>query len=211
VTPSSAMATWPAVGLRRSPAAPSPADDATRIDRFLRSGNEDDFEVLVRRYRNKVFRLAVSILGAGAESDAEDVTQEVFVAVLRQLKTFRGQSAFSTWLYRVARNQIIDYRRRTPGRTTAVADDALREIPDDGARADAQGLLAAARRRERLMRHIGRLSEPQRVVVYLHYWQGESVAEIADMLGLGPNTVKSHLFRARRQLAVALREDGRDA
>lgn len=210
MTSFAAMATLSGVFRRPPGAAPSCADDAALIDRFLRTDDEDTFEILVRRYRDKVFRLAVSILGRGAESEAEDATQEVFVVVLRQLKTFRRQCAFSTWLYRVARNQIIDYRRRALRRPTALADGALREVPDEGAFGDAQGLVAAARRRERLMRHVGRLSEPQRAVVYLHYWQGESVAEISELLGLASNTVKSHLCRARRKLAVALREEGCD-
>lgn len=204
------MAMWCDAPRHGAGAALSRADDAVLIDRFLRGDDEDTFEILVRRYRDKVFRLAVSILGRGAESEAEDATQEVFVVVLRQLKRFRAQAAFSTWLYRVARNQIIDYRRRLSRRPGGVADDALRGLPDDGARTDPRRLVAASRRRARLLRHIDRLSGSQRVVVYLHYWQGESIAEISELLDLGPNTVKSHLCRARRKLAVSLGEDGSD-
>lgn len=193
-----------------APATPSCVDDATLIDRFLRSDDEEVFEILVRRYQEKVFRLAASILGRGAESDAEDVTQEVFVVVFQKLRTFRRESAFSTWLYRVARNQILDYRRRAAQRPSMAGEAALRTVPHGNVLADPREVIATARRRTLLMHHVDRLSEPQRVVVHLHYWQGQSVAEISDLLGLSPGTVKSHLYRARKRLALFLREDGRD-
>jgi len=204
------MATWAGLPGQRAAATSSAADDAVVIARFLQTGDEDTFEILVLRYRDRVFGLAVSLLGYGAESEAEDATQEVFVVVLRQLKTFRGQSSFSTWLYRVARNQIIEYRRRATHRSAEIADGALRSVPDHGARADPQEAVADARRRARLLREIEQLSEPQRVALYLHYWRGESIAEITELLGFGANTVKSHLCRARRRLARALREEAVD-
>ena len=210
MTPLSAMTTLAGLSGRGAAATPRGADDAALIDRFLRTGDEDTFEILVRRYRDKVFGLAVSILGYGAESEAEDATQEVFVVVLRQLKTFRRESSFSTWLYRVARNQIAEHRRRFARHPSDAADGALPEIPDRGTLGDPQRAAETACRRSRLLRQIDRLSEPQRVAVYLHYWRGESIAEISELLGLSPNTVKSHLCRARRKLARALREEGTD-
>ncbi len=208
MTPFSTMMTWSAVPEPRVAATLSSSDDAALIDRFLRTDDEEIFEILIRRYQEKVFRLAVSILGRGAESEAEDATQEVFVVLLRQLKTFRRECAFSTWLYRVARNQIIEYRRRVSRRASHVDADVLRTMPDGGALADPQRVAATGQKRERIMYHVDRLSEPQRVVVYLHYWQGQSIAEIAELLDLKLSTVKSHLCRARQRLAIALREEG---
>ena len=210
MTALSAMATWTGSPGPRAAAPLSRADDTVLIDRFLRTDDEDTFELLVRRYRDKVFGLAVSMLGYGAESEAEDATQEVFVVVLRQLKTFRRESAFSTWLYRVARNRIIEYRRRAARRPTDVADGILHGIPDRGVLGNPQRAIETACRRSRLLREIDCLSEPQRVAVYLHYWRGESIAEISELLGLAPNTIKSHLCRARRRLARALREEADD-
>ncbi len=208
MTPSPDILTWSVVSGPDGAVALTSADDAALIDRFLRADDEEVFEILVRRYQEKVFRLAVSILGRGAESEAEDATQEVFVVLLRQLKTFRRECAFSTWLYRLARNQIVDYRRRARQRPAHVEDDVLREVPDNGALIDPQSALTTGRTRVRLLQHVDRLSEPQRVVVHLHYWQGQSVAEISELLDLKPSTVKSHLCRARQKLAVALRKDG---
>ncbi len=202
------MMTWPGVSDSQTAASLTSADDADLIDQFLRTDDEEIFEILVRRYQEKVFRLAASILGRGAESEAEDATQEVFVVLLRQLKTFRRESAFSTWLYRVARNQIIAYRRRLPHRASHVDADVPRTLPDGGVLTDPQRVATTGQNQARIMGHVDRLGEPQRVVVYLHYWQGQSVAEIAALLDLKPSTVKSHLFRARQRLAIALREGG---
>ncbi len=210
MTPFSTMMTWPVVPESHADATLSSADDMVLIDRFLRTDDEEIFELLVRRYQEKVFRLAVSILGRGAESEAEDATQEVFVVLLRRLKTFRRESAFSTWLYRVARNQIIEYRRRAPHRASHVDADVLRTMPDGGALTDPQRVATTGQKRARIMSHVDRLGEPQRVVVYLHYWQGQSLAEIAELLDLKLTTVKSHLFRARQRLSIVLREDRSD-
>lgn len=185
-------------------------DDMTLVNKFLRSDDEEVFSILVRRYQEKVFRLASSILGYRAVSEAEDATQEVFVVVLRRLKTFRQESAFSTWLYRVARNQIIDYQRRTLQRGLEVNDSVLLNIPDDKRHTDPREAVNNAQMREHLMRQIYQLSEAQRIVIHLHYWQGQSVVEICELLDLSPGTVKSHLFRARQRLAKLFREEEND-
>ena len=200
--------TWSVAAGPRIANALSSADDAELVDRFLRTGDEEVFEILVRRYRDKVFRLAASILGRGAESEAEDATQEVFVVLLRQLKSFRRDSAFSTWLYRVARNRIVDYRRRAPRSPSPVSDEVLQRIPEDTILTDPQRVVTADQERARLLDHVDQLREPQRVVVYLYYWQGESLTEISELLDLKLSTVKSHLHRARQRLAIALRKDG---
>jgi len=210
MTPSSTLTGWSFVRGSGGTVTLSNADDATLIDRFLCTGDEDAFEVLLRRYQGKIFGLAASILGRVDESEVEDATQEVFIVVLRKLKSFRGESAFATWLYRVARNQIIDYRRRTRRRASDSGESMLRTIPETGSLADPQRAVTVAARQAWLMSHVDRLREPQRVVVYLHYWQERSVAEIAELLGLPTSTVKSHLFRARQSLATAIREDQHD-
>jgi RNA polymerase sigma-70 factor (ECF subfamily) len=203
--------TWPAASRLDAVATVGSADDAGLIERFLQMDDDDAFEILVRRYQDKVFRLAASILGRGAESEAEDATQEVFVVVLRCLKSFRRESAFSTWLYRLARNRIIDYRRRALRRPPGATGDALRAVTNAAVPADPGSAAARAERRTRLLRQIDRLDDPQRAVIHLHYWQGQSVAEISELLGVRPGTVKSHLFRARKRLAGALRGADRDA
>jgi RNA polymerase sigma-70 factor (ECF subfamily) len=207
MTASSTTATWSAVSRFDSAAGLSSADDVTLIDWYLRTGDEQIFEILVRRYQANILRLATSLLGHRAQSDAEDAVQEVFVSVLRLMRTFRKESKFSTWLYRVARNQIIDYSRRTAQNPSQVGEAVLDTAPADAGLADPDGVVTAAWEQERLMRCVDRLSAPQRATIRLYYWHGQSVSQISELLGLNPGTVRSHLFRARQRLARFLRED----
>ena len=113
----------------------------------------------------------------------------------------------ATWLYRLARNRAIDYRRRLERvhAKTSRTDAELRPLSRDTP-------FSATLRNERataLRTKIARLGAEQRLAVYLHYWQGCSIDEIADLTGVKPATVKSHLFRARRKLARLLEESGR--
>ena len=79
---------------------------------YLRSGRPEHFSELVTRHKEKAFRLAVSVLGPSFEGEAEEVTQEAFLAVHQGLKKFDFKSKFSTWLYRITYNRAIDYRRK---------------------------------------------------------------------------------------------------
>jgi len=83
---------------------------------WVRTGDDDLFHVLVRRYRDRVFRLVASVLGPGNEAESEDVAQEVFVLVYTKIDTFRQGSNFSTWLFRVAKNRALDRRRQASRR-----------------------------------------------------------------------------------------------
>lgn len=168
------------------------------------------FAALVTRYQSRVHRLVAGILGPAYSAEAEDATQEVFLLAYRKLDSFRGEARVSTWLYRLAYNRAIDYRRRLARRR----DDA--ELPDEngaaelgaGAASPLGELLSGERGRE-LRRHLETLPPKQRTAVYLHYWLGCTMAEIAELMDARPATIKSHLFRARRALARALTKDER--
>lgn len=183
------------------------AHDVELIDLFLRNNDEEAFGTLVRRYQDQIFRLASSILGYGKESDAEDITQEIFIVLFQTLHKFRQESTFSTWFYRLARNRIIDERRRILRRASRTTGDIPLSLAASETAADPLSAAVACRRRERLLRQIEQLPEMQRITLRLFYWQGQSTDEIAALLELKPNTVKSHLFRARRNLAAALEEE----
>lgn len=183
--------------------------DAALIARFLRRDDQEAFDILVRRYEHRIFCLASSILGYGNQTEAEDVTQEVFVALFGSLHRFRHECAFSTWLYRLARNRIVDHRRRLARRAALGRDETAARTTAGEPAADALEQAIAGERHERLRARIEQLPELQRVVIHLFYWQGWNTAEIAELLEQSPNTVKSHLFRARRSLAGALAEEAR--
>ncbi|MEW6364154.1 MAG: sigma-70 family RNA polymerase sigma factor [Acidobacteriota bacterium] len=180
------------------------ATDDELVALFLRKDDEEAFEVLVRRYQDRIFSLAISILGYGRESEAEDVTQEVFVDLFRTLRSFRQECAFSTWFYRLARNRIIDHQRRIVRRESRRDSNAQAMSSEDEMRADPLSAVVASQRHAQLLSLIERLPALQRITLHLYYWQEQSTAEIAELLELKPNTVKSYLFRARQSLAAAL-------
>lgn len=191
------------------PASDRTIDDGDLIRELVRTGDEDLFMLLVERYRDRVFRLAVSILGPGRESEAEDVAQEVFVQVFRKIQTFRHDSQFSTWVFRMTRNRTIDHLRAARMRHRHVGDEILETMPTVDGAEHPQRALEADQRRRSVLEHVHRLPEMQRTVIYLYYWTGTGVAQIAELLDMNVQTVKSHLHRGRRRLALQLRSEGR--
>ena len=173
-------------------------EDAGLVAGFVGAGRRADFEQLVERHRDSVFRVALSVLGPGRARYAEDVTQDVFIHVYRTLAAFEGRSRFSTWLYRIAYNRAVDYRRSL---RVDLESDAVAEAADDAGPAD---LLKS----RALAACLARLPETQRAVVHLHYWFGHTVPEIATTLGVQPGTVKAWLFRARHSIARCLAAKG---
>jgi RNA polymerase sigma-70 factor (ECF subfamily) len=190
--------------------APRPADDDARlVEEFLRTASGDAFELLVDRHKDKVFRLALAVLGPGFEGEAEEVTQDAFVIAFRQLPAFRGESRFGTWLYRIAQRKAIDYRRSARARHARAAGEALPEVPAAGDETASPHQQAEARERQRVLAaEIRLLPDPYPTVLRLFYWLDRPVAEIAEVLGVAPGTVKSHLFRARQVLSGRLRKKG---
>jgi RNA polymerase sigma-70 factor, ECF subfamily len=191
------------------------ADDAALV-RLIREphdpgrlggpGGEPAFAELVRRYRHPVFRLAVSILGQGFEPEAEDVAQEVFVRVHHALGSFRGESAFSTWLYRIAFNYTLNVKARMRFRAPHVGDEVLGGLPSR--ERGAEQALHDAERRRAIKDCMAELPDVYQSALRLHYWLGASMAEIAALLDAPENTIKSYLLRARRLLKTMLTERG---
>ncbi len=201
---------WCAALVGAATAAPlRELDDTDIIKEFLRSGGDEFFAVLIQRYKDRVFRLVVSILGPNAEGDAEDMVQEVFLAVYRKLATFRGECRFSTWLYRLARNRAIDFRRRRrPSVVQSV--DRLQEATEPRAPSDLDAEIGRGWRESAVLRAVNALGEPRRSVVFLHYWMGCGIEEISSLTEIPGGTIKSHLHRARQQLAEDLRGEVSD-
>jgi RNA polymerase sigma-70 factor (ECF subfamily) len=172
---------------------------------------DERFAEVVSANKDRVFRVALSVLGPQAAADAEDVTQEVFVRAHRALTRFRGESRLSTWLYRMAFNLAVDHRRRLVRSGTRVGDEALAGLPAPRPGGDPHGAAEAAERARRIAASMAELSEEQRAALHLHYWMGHTVAEIGALLGMAPGTVKSHLHRGRERLRGALGRSNRGA
>lgn len=152
---------------------------------------DEALQRLLDGYEQKVFRMAAAMLKDAGR--AEEVTQDIFLKVWRALPSYDGRALVSTWLYAIARNTCLSairaesYRRTDPLET--VTEPAAPVRP--GGDVDWDRLLA-------------RLSDMQRQVITLYYFEDRDVKEVADRLGLAVGTVKSHLHRARQALAGML-------
>jgi len=173
------------------------------------AGAEQAFAELVERHRERVFRLAVSVLGKAFVGEAEEVTQEVFLRVHHALKSFRGEARFGTWLYRVTFHQALNLKSRVRFRAPHVTDDALAQQASSDP--DALAQLERSRRDAVVEECVADLPDAYQSAVRLHYWLGEGIAEIATLLDAPENTVKSHLFRARQLLQAMLQQRGYDS
>jgi RNA polymerase sigma-70 factor, ECF subfamily len=179
--------------------------------RRLRDRDERAFRELVAEHRDRVFNITYRMLGNRHE--AEDVAQEVFIAVFKQIDSFRGDSKFSTWLYRIAVNHTknrIKYLARRHDRDRDELDETTTS-GDSGNGAIGSPLPAAPDRAlegaqmEKLVHAaIEELDEDQRVVVVLRDVEDLSIEEICEITGLADGTVKSRLHRARLVLRKKL-------
>jgi len=193
-----------------------PADSAPLADQpderlveRCRDGDDTAFAELVRRYQRLVFRVAVSILGQECVQEAEDVAQDVMVRVHHALRTFRGESKFSSWIYRIAFNQALNVKARMRHRAPHVSDDALAAMASAGQSPDER--IQAEQRKRAVLECVHELPEVYQSALRLHYWMGASLNEIAEMLDAPENTIKSYLFRSRQLLQAMLTKRGFDA
>ena len=175
------------------------------------AGDQEAFEQLVRDNQNRVYSLAVRLVGDREE--AADLAQEAFLRAWQGLSSFQGDSSFATWIYRLTTNVCIDYLRRKKRRQEvepAVSlddeDSGWAEPADAGQ--DPQRKLEEAERSRALSRGLERLPEHQRQVLVMRELSGLSYQEIGAATGLDLGTVKSRIARARLALRKILLEDG---
>ena len=184
-------------------------DDAALIER-CRAGDLTAFEPLVEKYRQRVWRLAYNFLRDREE--AWDVAQEAFIRAYQALPSFRGQSAFYTWLYRIVMNVAADRARSRGARGRAFGTERVPEEDWDRVLADQNAAdeapdAAAARREQRrkIDEALALLPEHHRKIIVLSDLEGLSYREIADTLEIPMGTVMSRLHNARKRLRDALK------
>ncbi|TQM09582.1 RNA polymerase sigma factor [Pseudonocardia kunmingensis] len=183
------------------PPAPSAAqlDETTLVVR-AQEGDVRAFEELARRHQAALYRLAVRVMGDATE--AEDALQEALLDAWRRIRHFRGDSAFSTWMYRVVTNRCLGMlRKRRPLPVErveeAVGEAAAPDSPERSAEVDA-GMAA-------LRRAVGGLRDELRVCWVLRELEGLGYAEIAQIAGASEDAVRGRIHRARVQLAEVMR------
>lgn len=183
-------------------------DDAQLVREFQRTADPASFGELVARHREQVFRLVVSILGRGREGEAEELTQDIFVKVHHKLDQFRGEAAFSSWVYRIAYNQALDQRSTLRFKARHVSEEALTMTPTSDRTADPLDNALSSDLEETVEECLDELPDLYRSILHLHYWLGMTVAEISDTLSTPTGTIKSYMHRARAKLAGLLEERG---
>lgn len=173
-----------------------PLDDAALA--ALASRDHKTFGLLVRKHQSAVRRFFLN-LTCGDSGLSDDLAQDTFIKAYTAVASFRGQSSFSTWLYRIAYNVFYDYlraRKEAAGLDTGQIDALYcTEQPDTGRRMDIQRALST-------------LKEAERACVTLFYIEDQSIEKIAGIMGCPAGTVKSHLSRAKEKLATYLKQNG---
>lgn len=177
------------------------------LDR-ARRGDADAFEQLVVKYQTQIYQLCFRI--TGNREDAADMTQEAFLKAWRNLEHFQGDSAFSTWLYRLASNACLDLLRSAKRRpqmplTLSDEDGELQTVEPADAAPTPEECVIAEEERSHLTQAMARLDVQQRQLLTLRVVNELSYEEIATVLKLKVGTVKSRLARARDQLRKNLK------
>jgi RNA polymerase sigma-70 factor (ECF subfamily) len=176
--------------------APEARSDEQLIEAFV-AGERPAFEEIVRRHEDRLFGLALRM--TGNRTDALDATQDAFVAAFRRAHSFRGDSAFGTWLYRVAINVTQDLLRK---RSRDVVSET--EVEEHAATGSVERVEDAAVARLDVARALAALPEEYREAVVMHDLGGVPYDEIARLTQTPMGTVKSRISRGRRQLAGLL-------
>jgi len=168
------------------------------------SGDADAFRVLYERYRKMIYTLALRM--SSCDADAEDVLQQTFLRAWRALPRFRGDSKFSTWLWRVALSAALT-DRKSRARGAPAVDDASFEgraasgpSPDEAATISDEAAM--------LRSHLEALPRRDRALLHLRYNEGKSFEEISDLMEMPVGTAKSLVFRAKAELRRSMESAG---
>ncbi len=178
--------------------------DAKDIDlcRLAANGNLAAFELVYERYHRRTYSLCLRMTANPTE--AEDLTQEVFIQLFRKIGSFRGDSAFSTWLHRLTVNQVLMHFRRRSVKSERTSEDG--EIPERPVSGTANPNKMAVVDRIALKNAIRQLPNGYRKVFVLHDVEGFEHEEVARMMGISVGTSKSQLHKARLKLRGLLLE-----
>lgn len=184
------------------------SDDSLLIQQCVR-GDRAAFGELVLRYQDRLYNSVFRVLGNG--DDARDIVQDAFLSAYQSLACFKGDARFFTWLYRIAVNLAISYKRKH--RAVLVADysrdsGGLAEPYDDSVDSQPGEALDRAEDEQRLQDALNRLSPEHRIILVLKEIEGQKYEEISEILQVPIGTVRSRLHRARLELRDSLTRNG---
>ncbi len=181
--------------------------DAELVKR-VQEGDSRAFDVLVQKYQHKVINLVGRFVSD--HSECQDVAQETFIKAYRAIGSFRGDSQFYTWLYRIAsntaKNHLVTRSRKSPGYSVEI-EDAQQFEGESGLKeyANPENLLATSQIEETVFTAIQNLPDDLKTAITLREIEGLSYEEIADVMGCPVGTVRSRIFRAREAIDKELK------
>jgi len=180
-------------------------EDSDLIHRF-KDGDMSAFEEIVRKHQDRIYNICRYMLGN--TQDSEDAAQDVFIKAYRNIKNFKPKASLYTWLYRIAINQCIDYRRRpfmeSIFRKSAQGEEYILEPPSSNL--SPERLYESRQISDVIQISLDKLSPKLRAVIVLKENEGLSYNEIAETLEISVGTVKSRISRAREELKKLMKE-----
>ena len=171
-------------------------DDNQYISEVI-AGNTASFAVLINRHKDLVFTIAMNI--TRNREDAEEVAQDAFVKAFQKLATFRQESSFQTWIYRIAYNEAISRIRKNKVRLLDLEEEITGNIPEEEVEDDIAGLDVYEQKMV-IGKLLDNLPETDRVIVTLFYLDGQPITAISAVTGLGESNVKVRLHRIRKRI-----------
>lgn len=165
-------------------------------------GDTNVFRVLVDRYKDMVFTVALKMLKNREE--AEEISQDTFIKVFKSLQTFKGESKFSTWIYKVTYYTCLDRLKKNKKESyTILIDDFSEHLVKTVD--NALNILEEKEQKQAIRNCIDLLSIEEGFIITLYYFDDQNLEEIAEILGTNANNIKVKLFRIRKKLAVILK------
>lgn len=171
----------------------SPSDNIL-VER-VKNGDQQAFATLIERYEQKVFQTSMGFVHNTA--DAEDLAQEVFIKAYKAIDSFKGESSFGTWIYRITVNKSINQLRKNKLRAMSGLYDHETESHEE---AGADFYLLQEEQRRQIKNALRQLNSTQKKIFILFYYQDLSIKEISVILKITPKSAESTLFRARKKL-----------
>jgi RNA polymerase sigma-70 factor, ECF subfamily len=190
----------PVTAAERPTGAVQTSDEA--LVQLIASGDKKALQILFARHNVRVYRFVLRFLGD--ESAAEDLVSEVFFDVWRQADRFEARSQVSTWLMAIARNKALTVLRR---RTTEELDEEVAEFIEDPSD-NPEVTMQKTQRSAVLQDCLGQLSPAHREIIDLVYYHEKSIDEVAEIIGVPQNTVKTRMFYARKRIGELLAAKG---
>jgi len=176
-----------------------------RLVARVAAGDGLAMEVLYARHHLRIYRFALRLVNDAPT--AEDLTSDVFLDVWKQAGCFEGRSQVSTWMLSIARHKAMSAQRRRANES--LDDDSTTKIPDS---ADTPEVILQKQNESTVLRQcLTQLSPAHREIIDLVYYHEKSIAEVAEIIGAPPNTVKTRMFHARKRVAALLDARGFDA